>query len=402
MPDLTDRFPASFRARLAAAAAAAFASGPEPRAYVAPGRVNLIGEHTDYNEGFVLPCALDLALVVLIAPRSDMRAEVTSIDLDPPDVFAVTEPTRLEGEAWSNYARGVVWGLGGAGAACGGFTALFGSTIPVGAGLSSSAAIEVCLAYALNDIFRLGMDGRELALLCQRVENQFVGVNCGIMDQFVVANAQPGHALLLDCRTLATEQVPLTDPDVALVVCDTHKPRALAGSKYNERRAECEQAVAAIRSRHPHVRALRDANLDMLAEVADEIPDHVLRRARHVVTENDRVLASVACLRDGNILRFGAAMNASHESLRSDYEVSCDELDRMVAIARSVPGVLGARMTGAGFGGCTVNLVQTSAVSELETAVLEAYPASAGLPASVYRSVARGGVAEVDTRELLG
>lgn len=370
------RFDPEFAHRLLSKARTCFGSLDGVRCFVAPGRVNLIGEHTDYNQGFVLPAALELALVALIAPRADDRAMVTSIDTGPDDEFGLDSIIALPNREWTNYVRGVVLALQNRGAEIGGFSMVVGSTIPVGSGLSSSAALEVATAYGLSQLYGPALPRTDLALLCQRVENEFVGVNCGIMDQFVVANAAEGHALFLDCRSLATDQVPIPN-DLALIVCDTRHPRTLAASAYNRRRSECEAAVRAIAVEAPSVVALRDADMDLLDRARPRMSDTVYRRARHVITENQRVLDSVRALRQGDAATFGRLMNASHESLRDDYEVTCEQLDTMVAICREVEGVLGSRMTGAGFGGCTVTLARADAVERVREAVLERYPRSA-------------------------
>lgn len=395
------RFDPEFAHRLLSKARTCFGSLDGVRCFVAPGRVNLIGEHTDYNQGFVLPAALELALVALIAPRADDRAMVTSIDTGPDDEFGLDSIIALPNREWTNYVRGVVLALQNRGAEIGGFSMVVGSTIPVGSGLSSSAALEVATAYGLSQLYGPALPRTDLALLCQRVENEFVGVNCGIMDQFVVANAAEGHALFLDCRSLATDQVPIPN-DLALIVCDTRHPRTLAASAYNRRRSECEAAVRAIAVEAPSVVALRDADMDLLDRARPRMSDTVYRRARHVITENQRVLDSVRALRQGDAATFGRLMNASHESLRDDYEVTCEQLDTMVAICREVEGVLGSRMTGAGFGGCTVTLARADAVERVREAVLERYPVQPEGPALVYLSRATAGVREEDTKELLG
>ncbi len=394
------QFPSSLTGRLRGVAERVLGGRDDARAFVAPGRVNLIGEHTDYNDGFVLPCALELSLLALIAPRDDGRVRLASADCSPDDEFAIDAPDRLPDGHWANYIRGVVAELLGRGARLGGFDLALASDVPVGSGLSSSAAIEVCAAYALNELFGLGIDRPELARMCQRVENRFVGVNCGIMDQFVIANAEADHALFLDTRSFETQSVRLEASEAAVVVCDTHRARTLAGSAYNQRRAECEAAVAALQDDLPGIVALRDVTPEQLPLLEGKVPEHVYRRARHVVTENARVLQSVECLRSGDVRRFGALMDASHESLRLDYEVSCDELDAMVEIARSVDGVLGARMTGAGFGGCAVALVEPDRAEALEQTILAEYPKRANLTASVYRSTAAGGVREAPIEAL--
>ncbi len=268
------RFDPEFTRRLLKKARATFGSMDAVRCFVAPGRVNLIGEHTDYNEGFVLPTALDLALVALLAPREDNKAVVVSIDTGPDDEFALDSIPKLPDREWTNYVRGVVLGLQDKGGCIGGFTMVVGSTIPVGSGLSSSAALEVATGFGLGRLYGPELPKPELAKMCQRVENEFVGVNCGIMDQFIVANGQAGHALFLDCRDLTTDHVPIPS-DLAIVVCDTRHPRALTDGPYNERRQQCEQAVAAIAVDRPAVTALRDADMDLLNPAKGRMADLV-------------------------------------------------------------------------------------------------------------------------------
>ncbi|MBD3178069.1 MAG: galactokinase [Armatimonadia bacterium] len=395
------RFEREFTQRLVQKARDTFTRDDEIRCFVAPGRVNLIGEHTDYNDGFVLPAALELALVALMAPRDDGKVVAVSIDESPDDEFDLGSISKLPDGQWSNYVRGVVLALQDQGGDLGGFTMVVGSTIPVGSGLSSSAAIEVATGFGLGKLYGPPIPRPDLAILCQRVENEFVGVNCGIMDQFIVANAKEDHALFLDCRTLSSDDVPIPT-DLAVIVCDTHKPRTLAGSKYNERRAECEEAVRAMATIKPSVSSLRDADPELLAKIKDKVSDDVYRRARHVIGENRRVLESVRALNQGDAAAFGRLMNESHASLRDDYEVSCHELDVMVEICQGVEGVLGSRMTGAGFGGCAVTLARAEAAGQVERAVLTEYPKRASLKASVYRSRASAGVKEEDPDKLLG
>ncbi|GAB4252091.1 MAG: galactokinase [Acidobacteriota bacterium] len=349
----------------------------------APGRVNLIGEHTDYNDGFVFPAAIDRYLHIAAAPRDDDRIRAYSVDFDQESTFPIDDPEYSREAAWSNYLRGVVQQIRRRGLALRGMDLVLSGNVPVGAGLSSSAALEVATAETVRAVSGLELDRVQMALLCQAAEREFVGVNCGIMDQFVSALAQPDAALFIDCRDLTHEPVPLA-PGVSLVVCDSKVQRKLDASAYNQRRRECEEAVAALRQALPGIRALRDVTPEQLEAHRDLLDDVHYRRARHVVTENDRVLQAVELLRRGELEAFGSLLYASHTSLRQDYEVSCRELDVLVDLAGQVPGTLGARMTGAGFGGCTVNLVRSEAVEEFRFRVASGYRAEVGHDCAVY------------------
>jgi galactokinase len=306
----------------------------------APGRVNLLGEHTDYNDGFVLPCAIDRFTVVEVSPRDDAAVHVES--LGELDDFMLDAIDRTG--TWRDYVRGVVQLVQPEAGA----SLRIESTVPQGAGLSSSASLEIAVGRALSDL-----PGEELALLAQRAENEFVGVQCGIMDQFAVTLARADHALLLDCRDLSYRHIPIPD-GVAIVVCDSHVERRLAESGYNQRRAACEAAA-----RQLGLRSLRDATLEQVAEMP---------RARHVVSENERTLRGAAALESGDCDTFGRLMDASHASLRDDYEVVPPELDELAAATRAVDGCYGSRITGAGFGGCTVSLVRHDTVSRVREA----------------------------------
>ncbi|HET7771239.1 MAG TPA: galactokinase, partial [Chloroflexota bacterium] len=322
----------------------------------APGRVNLIGEHTDYNDGFVFPAAIDRDVYVAARATDDGRARLYAANFRRKTEFPLSDVRHQPSERWSHYERGVVVMLQQDGHQVGGFEAAIEGDVPSGAGLSSSAAVEVATATALKALFDLQLDPVRLAVLCQRAENQFVGVNSGIMDQFISALGQRATALLIDCRSLEYRHVPLGE-SAQIVVADTSVKRGLVDSEYNARRAECEEAVRLLSQRVAGVRALRDVSAVQLREHEALLPEVVRRRARHVVTENERTLRSVAALEAGDLGAFGRLMDESHASLRDDYEVTVPPLDAMVDAAHNVSGVLGSRMTGAGFGGCTVSLV---------------------------------------------
>ena len=347
----------------------------------APGRVNLIGEHTDYNDGFVLPMALDRAAWIALAPRDDDVVRLLADDLSQRGVFRVATARSRDARGdvhaaeggWLEYPRGVAWALQeGDGHELRGFDGVLASDVPRGAGLSSSAAVELAVAAAFREASGFAWDAADVARRMQRAENHWIGVASGIMDQLIGAAGVAGHALLIDCRDLSTRPVPLPE-HVAVVVLDTGTRRGLAGSAYNERREQCERAAAAL-----GVRALRDADLAALATRAGDLDDLAFRRARHVIAENARVLDAVAALESGDAARFGALMDASHESLREDFEVSSPALDQAVAAARAAPGCLGARMTGAGFGGCAVALVERDAVERFLVAAGVAYREASG------------------------
>jgi galactokinase len=359
--------------------------------YRAPGRVNLIGEHTDYNQGFVMPVAIDLSCWVAIGLRDDRKLVIYSEDVaDTAEVdLSNTEvrPTRI----WSDYPIGVAVLLQQAGHRLEGANLYIRGEVPLGSGLSSSAALEVSVGYALLQASGHAIDLVQLALLCQRAENEFVGARCGIMDQFTACHGQAGHALMLDCRSL--EYRPLRLPDnISLVICNTMVKHALASNEYNLRRSECEEVVRRLAEVMPHVRALRDVTVNRLEENRSLLTPVLYQRARHIVTENDRVQSAAAALETGNPAAFGELMRESHRSLRDDYQVSCSELDVMVEIASLQPGVYGARMTGGGFGGCTINLVAREHSTEFKKQVAEAYHSATGHEPSIYLCQASQGV----------
>jgi galactokinase len=351
----------------------------------APGRVNLIGEHTDYNEGFVLPAAVDLEIWLAVEPWDRLGVELTSLDIDETRSFEFDELS-LEprpASTWIEYVAGTAWAMREAGLPLRGFRGVLNSTIPVGSGLSSSAALEMASSWALADPSAPRPPAPRMAAIAQRGENAYVGVNCGIMDQFASAAGKAGHCLLIDCRANQFEPSPIP-PGVSIVVCDTGSPRRLSTSEYNTRRSECELGVKLIGEREPNVRALRDVDGPMLARHRDRLPPVVARRCQHVVEEDERVMATVKALARGDLETVGRLFAASHASLRDLYEVSSPALDAMVEIATEVPGVVASRMTGAGFGGCTVNLVRHGAEEALRERVLREYPTRTGLTPRVF------------------
>jgi galactokinase len=346
----------------------------------APGRINLIGEHTDYNQGFVLPAAIDLEIRIAFVPTSDRQVAITLVDSGERREFKLDAIPPASGQ-WIDYVAATAWSLQSAGLALHGFRGVLASNLPISAGLSSSAALELVSAWALldpPDLAAHGIDAPRLARLCQRAENDHVGVQCGIMDQFAASAGQRGRALFLDCRDLSYRTVALPTEDHALVVCDTNAPRRLGDSEYNQRRVECEAAVATIGEHEPGVDSLRDVTPEILERHAARLQPVQLARAEHVVRENARVLATVDALEAGDLEVLRPLWAESHASLRDRYEVSSPELDAMVDVALATPGVVAARMTGAGFGGCTVNLVRREAVSTFREAVERDYPERTG------------------------
>jgi galactokinase len=337
---------------------------PPPLVVRAPGRVNLIGEHTDYNDGFVMPLAIDRGVCIALRPRPDDQIILHSLDFPEPAQFRLGGFQR-EAHGWAEYIKGVAWAMQAAGCALRGWEGVAAGDVPVGAGLSSSAALELAAARAFAAAARLPWEPVHMARLAQKAENDWVGVNCGIMDQLISAAGKQGHALLIDCRSLDTRPVQLP-PGAAVVVLDTSTRRGLVESAYNERRAQCEAAA-----RHFGVPALRDVPLAEFTARAAELDPLTRRRARHVISENARTLAAAVAMQAGDAARLGALMDASHASLRDDFEVTSDALNQMVIVARRQPGCYGARMTGAGFGGCAVALV--------DSAALERFVASVGI-----------------------
>ena len=369
----------------------------EPTAFVrAPGRVNLIGEHTDYNDGFVLPMAIEHDVRIALRPRSDRSVILCSTDFNQQVTFGLDPLRHDDGNApWSEYARGVAWAMLEKGLPLRGLEAVIAGDVPIGAGLSSSAAMEVACAWAFQVAGGFRMTPVDLALLCQRAENAWVGMRCGIMDQFIAVTGQADHAVLIDCRSLEYRAVPLPR-GFSFVICNSMVKRGLVDSAYNERRAQCEEGVRLLQKYLPSIRALRDVTPSDLEKHKADLPEVTYRRCRHVVTENARVAQSVEALQAGSAEAFGRLMNESHESLRRDYEVSRAELDALVEIARSSPGCLGSRLTGAGFGGCTVSLVRSRSVRAFVARVQDEYARQSGLRPDIYVSRAAAGAGLVD------
>jgi len=351
----------------------------------APGRVNLIGEHTDYNEGFVLPAAITRETRMLVAPRDDGRVQLSALDLGRQTTFDLADGTVTPSreERWSNYVRGVAAGLLKAGYRLRGMDVLMQGDVPIGAGLSSSAAVEMAAVQAFSAVSDLTVPPEQAARIGQQAEHAFVGTNCGLMDQLASALGQPDHVLLIDCRDLSFQPVPVP-PAAAILIADTAVRRQLASSAYNERRAQCEAAAAAL-----GVPSLRDATLQMLD--AAHLEPLIDKRARHIIGEDDRVLECVAVLRAGNLAAAGRLMDASHCSLRDLYEVSSVELNTMVELLREQPGCYGARLTGAGFGGCAVALMAAGALEAAIPIVAEAYQSRTNLTPALYPTRAAAG-----------
>jgi len=365
----------------------------EPTAVaVGPGRVNLIGEHTDYNDGFVLPVALKRDVRIVFHPRADRYVRIYSVEYDGWFEFSLDQMAYNDDILWSNYIQGVAWSLQEAGLQLTGMDAVVSGNVPKGSGLSSSAALEIATAHAF--MYASGQEGKltgpQVAKAAQRAENAFVGVNCGIMDQFISMLGAENHALLIDCRSLEYQLVPFPETG-SLVIGNTKASRSLASSAYNQRRQECETGVALLQQVLPGIKALRDVTSEQLEAHKDLLDPVVYRRCRHVVGENERVLQTVAALEQGDLTEVGRLMNASHESLRYDYEVSSEALDVMVDAMRSAPGCYGARLTGAGFGGCTVALVEPGAEQGIADMIYDKYPKATNIWPEVYTTRASNG-----------
>jgi galactokinase len=357
--------------------------GVPPKIFSAPGRVNLIGEHTDYNDGFVMPCAIGLTTRVAISPRKDNMLVVRSDEFPDQFEFDLEHLPEHGTGKWSDYVVGVAVMLQQIGHPAQGASLLVNGGVPMGAGLSSSAAIEVASALALISLNGAMFPLPQIAKLCQRAENVFIGARVGIMDQFVSCLGKAGHALMLDCRSLDFKLIPVPDT-VRLVICNTMVKHEHAGGEYNRRREECEAGVKLLKNWYPEIRALRDISIQQLEEHSKDLPDTIYRRCLHVVQEDQRVQDAAQRLIDGDLNGFGDLMRASHRSLRDLYEVSCRELNIMVEVAEGLPGYYGGRMTGGGFGGSTVNLVNAADAASFADQIAERYQQETGTKPLVY------------------
>jgi galactokinase len=348
-----------------------------------PGRVNLIGEHTDYNNGFVLPAAIDKAIFMAVSRRTDNELHFVALDLDSSYQGSMD---RLERSPlhWPDYLLGVIQQIQALGHSLGGFNCVFGGDIPLGAGMSSSAALECATAFALNQLFGLKLDPLTMVKLSQKAENVFVGLQCGIMDQFASMFGRRNHVIRLDCQSLEYVYFPFNTEGIRIVLLDTGVKHSLASSEYNTRRQQCEAGVKLVRSHYPDINSLRDVTLSMLEAFVEPVDALVYRRCRYVVEENARLLTATEDLQKGDLAAFGQKMFASHQGLSHDYEVSCEELDFLVGQVKDDPGVIGARMMGGGFGGCTINLVKEAAIDGLVERITPVYREAMNLELKAY------------------
>ncbi|WP_053406617.1 galactokinase [Persicobacter sp. CCB-QB2] len=359
--------------------------GGKPTIARAPGRINLIGEHTDYNEGFVMPAAIDKEIVCLLEPNKSKTVKAYAIDLEEEAEFGLEEIKATEG--WINYVKGVVAELMAKGVKVEGFNLVMGGDVPLGAGLSSSAALECALATGLNEIFKGGLDKKSLALVGQAAEHHYAGVKCGIMDQFASTFGEKDKVIKLDCRSQEIALFPLNTGGFKWVLCDTGVSHSLASSEYNTRREQCEAGVAILKKYDKSINSLRDVSLDLLKAHRSEFDPVIYKRCEFVINENNRVEAAAKALSKNELFELGKLIYASHDGLQNDYEVSCKELDFLVDITREYENVFGARMMGGGFGGCTINLVKAAAVDQFIAAISEAYKQEMGIALKTYTVV---------------
>lgn len=364
--------------------------GKKPLIIRSPGRVNLIGEHTDYNEGFVLPAAIDKSIYFAIHPLRGKNAYLYAADMNESCEFDIDDIGKSD-KQWANYLIGIVDQIKKRDKEIRGFECVFGGDIPIGAGLSSSAAIEAGLAFALNELFELEIDNLDLVKLSQKAENEFVGVQCGIMDQFINIFGKENNVLKLDCRSLDYEYYPFRNENLKIVLCDTQIKHSLASSEYNLRRRQCEEGVINLRQFDNSLKSLRDVKPDFLNEHRADLDPVVFRRCEYVIKENERVKSACNDLTGNNFNDFGRMMYQSHEGLRNDYEVSCSELDLLVDIASATEGVLGARMMGGGFGGCTINLVSEDRIEDFKINISSGYKMKFNIEPKFYISEIIGG-----------
>jgi len=366
-----------------------------PRLFRAPGRVNLIGEHTDYNDGFVMPFAIDRATIVAGTKRADRKIQAVALDMNESASIDLDAQPQKQRKSWIDYFEGTARCVEEKFGRIGGANIVISSNVPIGSGLSSSAALETSIGFALLSLADIEIDREKLAFAAQKAEHEYAGIRSGIMDQFASSFCKKGNAMLLDCRSLATEQIPFETAETVTVVCDTKVEHSLASSEYNKRREECEEGVERLKKHLPAIKALRDVTIDELNRWKRDLSDVVYRRCRHVITENDRALRAAEYFKNHEIAEAGKLMFESHYSLRDDYEVSCKELDALVEIASSVDGVFGARMTGGGFGGCTVNIVRLEAADSFERAIRDNYSKQFDNTPDIYRFHAEDGASEL-------
>jgi galactokinase len=369
----------------------AYRFGRAPTVSRGPGRVNLIGEHTDYNDGFVMPAALEFATLTAASRRPDRRLQIYSMIMDETREFDLDSPPAGPSGDWSDYVLGVALMLEGSGRTLSGADLIIWSDVPIGAGLSSSAALEVSCAHALLTESGLPFDPIEIAQLCQRAENDFVGMRCGVMDQYISCCGVAGHALLIDCRSLESRHVAIA-PNLRLLIANSRVRHQHAGGEYNLRREACEEGVRLLSRYLGPIRALRDVTPKQLESKRRKLPELIYRRCRHIVTENARVLEAERALEAGDFVACGRAMNASHVSMRDDFEITCPEVDMLAGLAQNVKGVYGSRMTGGGFGGCTISLIEASAIDKASQMLTDGYRIAMGRDVDIYVCAPSDGV----------
>ena len=368
--------------------------GGEPRVFRSPGRINIIGEHTDYNDGFVLPAAVDKEIYLLMLPNDSDQINIYSIDENESISLTLKDYSKSI-PAWAKYPIGVVDQLLKLSKKIGGFNCVFGGDIPIGAGLSSSAALECATLFGLNECFDLGLKKDEIAKIAQRAENEFVGVNCGIMDQFASVFSKKNHALKLDCRDLTYQAYQLDLGDYSLMLVDSLVKHSLASSEYNVRRQECEEAVAAIATQFPHVKSLRDAEIDHLNSVKASLSKIIYTRAKYIIEEIERVNLACQAIEDKDLKTLGKLIYDTHYGLQYEFEISCKELDFLVDFTKGLPEVLGARMMGGGFGGCTINLIQSNFQDQFELSISKSYQDKFGIKPNIYQVQTANGSSEI-------
>ncbi|MBX2933692.1 MAG: galactokinase [Ferruginibacter sp.] len=364
----------------------------QPEVFRSPGRINILGEHTDYNEGFVLPAAIDKNIYVAISKRTDNEVHLFACDFNEYFITGIGQIKPAD-KQWPNYILGVVYQLQKNGHSIGGFNLVIDGDIPIGAGLSSSAAVECATLFALNTVFNLGLNKLQMAPLAQKAEHVYAGVNCGIMDQFASLFGKKEHAIKLDCRNLHYEYIPANMGDYKIILLNTNVKHNLASSEYNTRRKQCEEGVTIISQNNPLVKSLRDVDMNMLNKHAALLDPVVFKRCKYVVQENERLLGACEDLKLSDLQALGIKMYETHEGLRKDYEVSCKELDFLVNYVKAIPSVAGARMVGGGFGGCTINLIHKEAVDKIINEISAAYETAMGLTLTTYRVTIEDGTA---------